>query len=76
MVIIMSNTYMEFWGVWGGALSFVFCFVFCFLGLHMWHVEVPRLGAQSELQLPPYTTATTTKDLSFNSEQLIATPDP
>ena len=30
--------------------SQIFCFVF--LGLHPWHVEVPRLGAESELQLP------------------------
>ena len=22
---------------------------FCFLGLHPWHTEVPRLGVQSEL---------------------------
>ena len=28
---------------------FVFCFVFVFLGLHTWHMEVPRLGVQSEL---------------------------
>ena len=24
----------------------------------MWHAEVPRLGVESELQLPAYTTAT------------------
>jgi len=33
-----------------------------FLGLHM---EVPRLGVESELQLPVYTTATATPDLSL-----------
>ena len=22
---------------------------FCFLGLHLWHLEVPRLGVESEL---------------------------
>ena len=27
-------------------------------------MEVPRLGVQSELQLPAYTTATATRDLS------------
>ena len=32
-----------------------FCF---FLGLHPWHMEVPRLGVYSELQLPAYITAT------------------
>ena len=25
---------------------------------HPWHMEVPRLGVKSELQLPAYTTAT------------------
>ena len=27
-------------------------FFFSFLGLHPWHMEVPRLGVESELQLP------------------------
>ena len=31
---------------------------FFFLWLHLWHMEVPRLGVKSELQLPAYTTAT------------------
>ena len=30
----------------------------------MWHVEVPRLGVESELQLPDYITATATQDPS------------
>ena len=34
------------------------------LGPHPWHMEVPRLGAESELQLPAYTIATATPDLS------------
>ena len=34
-------------------------FPFCFLGPHLWHMEVPRLGVEWELQLPAYTTATT-----------------
>ena len=29
----------------------------CFLGSHLWHVEVPRLGVGLEVQLPSYTTA-------------------
>ena len=41
--------------------AFLFSFV-CFLGLHSQHVEVPRLGVQSELQLPAYATATATQD--------------
>ena len=35
-----------------------FVFVFVFLGLHPQHMDVPRLGVKSELQLPAYTTAT------------------
>ena len=37
---------------------------FLFLQLQLRHMEVPRLGVQSELQLPAYTTATATWDLS------------
>ena len=36
----------------------------CFLGPHLRHMEVPRLGVKSELQLPPYPTATATQDLN------------
>ena len=36
---------------------------YVFLGLHSWHMEVPRLGVELELQLPP-------------TPQLTATPDP
>ena len=43
---------------------FVYLFVFCFLGPHLQHMEVPRLGVQSELLLPASTTATATPDLS------------
>ena len=38
-------------------LIFFFIFIFCFLGLHLWHMEVPRLGIELELQLLAYTTA-------------------
>ena len=44
-----------------------FCFVlfwFWFLGLRLQHMEVPRLGVKSELQLLAYTTATAIWDLS------------
>ena len=34
------------------------CFVFSFLGLHLQHMEIPRLGVKSELQ--PLATATAT----------------
>ena len=33
-----------------------------FLRLHMWHMEVPKLGVKLELQLRAYTTATAMQD--------------
>ena len=44
-------------------LSFYFYF-FAFLGVHLQHIEVPRLGAESELQLLAYTIAIPTEDPS------------
>ena len=41
-----------------------FFFSFFALGPHPWHMEVPRLGVKSELQLPAYITATATRDPS------------
>ena len=35
-----------------------------FLGPHPWHIEIPRLGVESKLQLLAYTTATAMSDLS------------
>ena len=40
------------------SLLFIYLFIFCFLGPHLWHMEAPRLGVKLELQLPAYTTAT------------------
>ena len=55
---------------------FLFFSLFCFLGPHPQHMEVPRLGIQSELQLPAHATATaTTQDPSRISPHLTATPD-
>ena len=42
----------------------LFIYLFCLLGLHPWHMEVPRLGVISELQLPAYAAATATQDPS------------
>ena len=39
-------------------------FVLLFGGPQPQHMEVPRLGVRSELQLTAYTTATATRDLS------------
>ena len=44
---------------------FCFFFFFCFLGLNLWHMEVPRLGVELELQLLAYTTVTSTQDPSL-----------
>ena len=53
---------MSYW-IFFSFLS-IFFFFFFFLVLHPWHVEVPRLGVESELQLPAYVTVTTMPDLS------------
>ena len=43
----------------------LFVFVFLpFLGLLLWHMEVPRLGVQLELQPPAYARATAMQDPS------------
>ena len=44
--------------------NFFSFFLFCFLGLNPWHMEVSRLGVESELQLPGYATVTATLDPS------------
>ena len=41
---------------------FFFFFLFSFFRLHLQHMDVPRLGEQSELQLPAYNTAIVTLD--------------
>ena len=38
--------------------SLLLFFFFVFTGLHPWHMEVPRLGVKSELQLPAHAMAT------------------
>ena len=43
---------------------YYYYYIICFLGPYPGHVEVPRLGVKSELQLPAYATATATLDLS------------
>ena len=53
-IIINVNLY--------GIFYLLICLFVCFLGLHLQRMEVPRLGVQSELQPPAYTTATATWD--------------
>uniref|UniRef100_A0A8D0T181 Serine/threonine-protein kinase RIO1 n=1 Tax=Sus scrofa TaxID=9823 RepID=A0A8D0T181_PIG len=55
--IIVSSSSVQFWTRLCRATPML-------LGLHLQHVEAPRLGIQSELQLPTYTTATAMPDPS------------
>ena len=41
---------------------------FLFLGLYLQHTGTPKLGVESELQLPTYTTATATPDPSLTCD--------
>ena len=61
---------------WYNAVSHTFFFVF--LGLHLWHMEVPSLEVESELQLLAYTTVTAMLDpsRSLNLPQLVTMMDP
>ena len=43
-------------------------FFVCFLGLHLWNMEVPKLGIESELQLLAYTTTTAMRDPSHTCD--------
>ena len=43
---------------------FICLLIFCSLGSHLWHLEVPRLGVESELQVLAYTPAIAMKDQS------------
>ena len=47
---------------------FSFFFFFSFSELNPQHMEVPRLGVESELQLLAYTTVTATQDLSCSCD--------
>ena len=38
-------------------------FLYCYLGPHLRHTEVPRLGVESELHLLAYTTDNRNQDL-------------
>ena len=70
---ILLNQFAAFY-----VIPLPFFFFFAFSGPHQQHMEVPRLGVQSELQLPAYTTTTATRDPSpiCDLPQLTAMPDP
>ena len=61
-----------------GFHNFIFFLLF---RLHLQHMEVPRLGVQSDLQLMTSATATATRDLSYicdvhHSSRQCRIPDP
>jgi len=68
--IFLDNYFHLEWFIsWFGFYFMKFKFylhfsLFLFLGLHLQHMEVPRLGVKSELQLPAYATATAMPDPS------------
>ena len=39
-------------------------FFFFFLEPHLWHMDIPRLGVESEIELPAYATTTAMQDPS------------
>ena len=62
-------------------LFFFFFFLLCFLGMHLWPMEVPRLRVKSELQLPAYATTTEMRDPKhignlYHSSWWCQIPDP
>jgi len=54
---------MQHLASFGQLFIYSFIYLSAFLGPHLWHTEVPRLGVQSELQLQAFTTATAMQDL-------------
>ena len=54
--------------MWAGEEDSFVAVVVPFLGLPPRHMEVPGLGVELELQLPAYTTATETQDLSHGCD--------
>ena len=65
---------LKWWGLF--FVCFFKCTFFFFLGLHLWRMEVPRLGVQLELQLMAYTTATETQDLNQVCDLYHSSPQP
>ena len=58
--------------VWDGEparLVTVCIYIYFFLGPHLWHMEIPRLGVELELQQQAYTTAIVTRDPSRICDQ-------
>ena len=49
-----------------GKIFVLFCFLF-FLWPYLWHMEVPGVGVEPELQVPAYTTVIATLDLDTSA---------
>ena len=64
LIIIPKMEILKLLGEMQAIFFFFGLLSFAFLGLHPWHMKVPRLGVESELQLPAYTTAITMPDPS------------
>jgi len=64
MIITVCGCYSPSTSPGTGNIYLSLFFFFFFLGPHLWHMEVLRLGITLELQLPVYATATATQDLS------------
>ena len=57
-------------------MSFFLCLFVCFLGPPSWHMEVPRVGVELELQLLAYATATAMEDLSHICDLQYSSQEP
>ena len=73
-----SSPLLHLWFRWSASLVDVAPpLFFCFLGLHQWHMEVPRLEVESELQLLEHSHSNSgTKPRLRPTPQLTAMPDP
>ena len=66
--IITQNRLSIYYGI-AQSKTFFFFFFFDFFGLHLWHMEVPSLRVELELQLLVYATDTATLDPSHICDQ-------
>ena len=54
----LLNTDLYLLPIYRLSYPLIFICLFSFLGPHLWHMEIPRLGVKSELQLLAYAIAT------------------
>ena len=55
---LQSSDHLSYWHIYDYFRTRIFIIYFVFLGPHLRHMEVLRLGVKSELSPPAYTTAT------------------